>query len=643
MAAPAQRSDVFLAYSRRDQLVAQRFVTALQKHGVSTWWDLSNIPVGADWEQFLFEQVSNTPCLVALWSSASVESQWVLYEARIAARRNVLIPVLIENIAIPGEFGRIQSAYLVDWDGDDKAPGFVHVIDAVRRLVETAPDPAHDTRIYKESQRTAERRARDLFQRNVRSELLIEHVQLKGTAFYEDLSWNINPSVNVLLGRNGYGKTHLLRGLLALLQYDDRATVETIGTGSGSVSILRDDAEATIQFAEEFFDEEHAVGQLPILAIPDTRFVNRSTTTLSSVSDETTGSDDRTDLARFGAWHFLSERPYESLIQTFLYGLCLDYFDNGRTFEKPKFELIRGVVRELTDKSFDFDRVTREGRSNRFTLYVRTEGNEENALPIQKASQGTASVIAMVGLIYDFLDSLKRENAPDVRQRTGIVVIDEIDAHLHPAWQQKIVSLLRDRFPRVQFIITAHNPIVVAGCLEDEVAVLRKNPDRGFSLVQFPNDFVGWQIDEIYRKVFDIESPDANFSLYDAMRPFKGGLQQEAGALAAQTQRSKDEDRTLAALEEQILYIEKVEQTRTRRFTQEELERENKMLQDRVVGLESAHASAADARRELTQLHGAFASTQREASRLARRARVSTATALLLFAGLVACLISAIW
>lgn len=609
MAATTQPTNVFLAYSQQDRQVAGQLTAALDRHDISVWWDLNSIPIGVVWEDYLFDQVSSAQCTVVLWSQASVKSKWVLLEAGIAARRSVLLPALIEDVPVPEEFSRIQAANLTRWDGGVHDFAFLQLLKAVQSFLQIAPAAAKETRIYKESQRSAERRAQELFQQNLRSEATIEHIDLKTTAFYEELSWNLKPGINVLLGRNGYGKTYLLRGLLALLQYNDNAAFQTLGTGSGSVSVLCGGRDELIHFSDQFFDEEKAVGQLPVLAIPDARFVNRSVTTLSAVSDETTGSGDRADLARFGAWHFLEERPYESMIQSFLYGLCLDYFEGGLSFEGEQFTLIRGVVRELTDKSFDFDRVTREGR-DRFTLYVRTEGNEDKPLPIQKSSQGTSSVIAMVGLIYDFLKSLRQDATRDIRQRSGIVVIDEVDAHLHPVWQQKIVSFLRDRFPKVQFILTAHNPIVVAGCLEDEVSVLRKNPGQGFSLVQFPNDFVGWQTEDIYRKVFELENPDSSFTRYEAMRPFKGKLKQEAAALAERTTRSEDEERSLEELEEQLLYIEKVEQTRNRRFSQEELERENGILRDRLLGLESAHAAAADAHREMDNLKRALAAEQ---------------------------------
>lgn len=602
------RYQVFLAYSRRDLDLARRFVGLLEAEGFTVWWDVGLLPIGVAFEEGIFSAIGDAACVIVLWTSTSIQSEWVLREAEFAQRERKLLPVLMEPVELPRQFSRIQAADL-SGGAERGNPAFRRLIAAARTLVDTAPGDADQTLVYKASQRSAERRAEALLQRNLRSETRIEHLTLQGTAFHDELNWNLQPGVNVLLGRNGYGKTFLLRGLVALLQYSDRAAAETLGEGTAAVELMSDEREQTILYANHFFDEEAAVGQLPVLAIPDTRFVNRSVTSVGAVTDKSTGSADRADLARYGAWHFLEEQPYENMIQTLLYGLCLDAVEAGGSFEAENFQLIRDVVRELTDNSFAFDRVVREGR-NRFTLFVYTEGNEKVSLPIQKASQGTASVIALIGLIYDFLKSLHLQSEASVTRRSAIVIIDEIDAHLHPVWQHKLVTLLRERFPRVQFILTAHNPIVVAGCLEDEVSVLRKNPGAGFSLVQFPNDFVGWSTEAIYRKVFEIEDPDASFARYDALRPFRGQLREEVEALVAQATRTAEEEQALERLEEQLRYIDKVETTRTERLTQEELERENRQLRDRLEGMGSAHERATRADAELQALREALAQAQ---------------------------------
>lgn len=627
MPSPIEPGTVFLSYSTSDKIIAMQIASALENNGIHVWWDLNSIPLGANWSEFLSDLVLQAVCVVVLWSRKSIESEWVNLEAKAALRRRVLIPILIEHVPIPEAYSMIQSGSLLDWDGDQGHPDVQLIVKAARYFIDSAPTSAEETRVDKRSQRSAARRAEDLFQTNLRSESKVEFVDLENSLFYKQLSWNLNPGVNILLGRNGYGKTYLLRSMLALLQYQDNTALQTLGRGSATISLLRDGKEESIRFADEFFEEESAVGKLPILAIPDMRFINRSVTVLSAgtagdlgvagstISSETGG--DRTDLARYGASHFLEERPYEGIIHSFLYGLCLDYFQSKLRFQGEQFDLVRGVVRELTDRSFEFDRVAREGR-DRFTLYVRTEGNEDNPIPIQKASQGTSSVIAMFGLIYEFLKSLRQDSNVEVRKRAGIVVIDEVDAHLHPSWQQKIVGLLRDRFPRVQFIITAHNPIVVAGCLEDEVSVLRRNSENGFSLVQFPNDFVGWEMDAIYRTVFGIENPDDSFAHFDAMRPFKGELEQQAADLAKNPSRNSAENASLDEIEEKLLYIGKVEQARSQRITREELERENRSLRDRVSALESGELSRslAEAVRRQEDYLSALVRARRRASLL---------------------------
>lgn len=74
-------------------------------------------------------------CMVVLWSSRAVASDWVKEEAQMGARRRILVPVLIEDIAPPLGFGRIEAAKLWDWDGVAPHPEYDGLLRAVRRLV----------------------------------------------------------------------------------------------------------------------------------------------------------------------------------------------------------------------------------------------------------------------------------------------------------------------------------------------------------------------------------------------------------------------------------------------------------------------------------------------------------------------------
>jgi ABC-type cobalamin/Fe3+-siderophores transport system ATPase subunit len=67
----------------------------------------------------------------------------------------------------------------------------------------------------------------------------------------------------------------------------------------------------------------------------------------------------------------------------------------------------------------------------------------------------------------------KEEKNVDPTELEGIVLLDEIDLHLHPTWQRRIVPLLRKAFPRLQFIVSTHSPLVLAGFEREEIILLK--------------------------------------------------------------------------------------------------------------------------------------------------------------------------
>jgi hypothetical protein len=65
-----------------------------------------------------------------------------------------------------------------------------------------------------------------------------------------------------------------------------------------------------------------------------------------------------------------------------------------------------------------------------------------------------------------------------LRHASGIVLLDEIDAHLHPRWKMRIVESLRATFSSMQFIVTTHEPLCLRGVHEKEVVLLRREGDE---------------------------------------------------------------------------------------------------------------------------------------------------------------------
>lgn len=91
-------------------------------------------------------------------------------------------------------------------------------------------------------------------------------------------------------------------------------------------------------------------------------------------------------------------------------------------------------------------------------------------LPVGMLSDGIRSMLTLVADIAFRMVKLNPNLGPHAATHTdGVVLIDEVDMHLHPSWQQTVLGTLREAFPRVQFIVTTHSPQVAstvpAGCI----------------------------------------------------------------------------------------------------------------------------------------------------------------------------------
>jgi len=95
------------------------------------------------------------------------------------------------------------------------------------------------------------------------------------------------------------------------------------------------------------------------------------------------------------------------------------------------------------------------------------------SVPLEELSDGYQSMVALTADILKIM----LETWPSAEKSQGIVLLDEIDVHLHPRWKIEIVSRLRRTFPRVQFIVTTHDPLCLMGTHPGEVHVLHRNAE----------------------------------------------------------------------------------------------------------------------------------------------------------------------
>lgn len=123
--------DIFLSYAREDLERVLPLIRALEQYGWRVWWDRTLIP-GQRFSHVIEEALDASGCVIVVWSEAARQSYWVEVEAGEGLRRGVLVPAKIEtDIRIPLGFRAIQTADLVDWQGDTSHPEYVRVVQAV--------------------------------------------------------------------------------------------------------------------------------------------------------------------------------------------------------------------------------------------------------------------------------------------------------------------------------------------------------------------------------------------------------------------------------------------------------------------------------------------------------------------------------
>ena len=127
-------ADAFLSYKREDVHRAKPLVEALEDDGWTVFWD-PQILSGDLWEAVLKKELDAASCVVVLWSRRSVQSEWVLREARTGLARGVLIPVLIEDVELPEEFRRVQATNLASWHGARDAPALQQLLRVIHELI----------------------------------------------------------------------------------------------------------------------------------------------------------------------------------------------------------------------------------------------------------------------------------------------------------------------------------------------------------------------------------------------------------------------------------------------------------------------------------------------------------------------------
>ena len=194
---------------------------------------------------------------------------------------------------------------------------------------------------------------------------------------------------------------------------------------------------------------------------------------------------------------FDEDQPLSAFERWMVY---LDYriVKNKDSEAKRQQALGIAAINRLLPEGVRFDSVTAEGR-----IFFDVEGTK---VPTLALSDGYRSVLALAGdLVWRLIQAFPDSNDP--LKEVGVVLIDELDIHLHPLWQRDIALWLREQFPNLQFIVATHSPLIAAGA-GPEALTLKFSLNEGKGTVEEVPDVSAMNVDRLLQnRAFGLVSP----------------------------------------------------------------------------------------------------------------------------------------
>lgn len=164
------------------------------------------------------------------------------------------------------------------------------------------------------------------------------------------------------------------------------------------------------------------------------------------------------------------------------------------------------VVRDAIYRFMNIKNIRMQVTSDSVSILMDKNGITISATDL---SQGEKAIFSLVSDISRRLVLLNPGNSQNALNGFGVVMIDEIELHLHPKWQQEIVSKLREVFPNIQFILTTHSPQVLSTIPSECIKVIN-NDDSGTVSVVEPDFSLGSESNMILEDIFLVSSrPDS--------------------------------------------------------------------------------------------------------------------------------------
>lgn len=345
----------------------------------------------------------------------------------------------------------------------------------------------------------------------------INHLHIQNIFCFKEADFTFSPGFNLLAGINGSGKTSLLKSIATILvrtinavtgAHDANPTNERnlfrlemretqgkirfelcfpAGITAEGVAIdqaftwqdrLMDEQGKIINYLSEGPRQIAPIGQTEqnkLATLPLAVFYSAQRQwELANIKQEVAVTNKDSRLDAYASWRDASTdiNRFETwLITKSLERLETLSSDDPDAARNDELTIVNGAIANamIGSKGLRYDI-----RQRRLLL----EWHSGEPTPFELLSDGQKALCALIAdiarricLLNPHLGDLVLKDTP------GIVLIDELDMHLHPAWQRRMPNILKETFPKIQFIVASHSPQILGELLPEEIILLR--PEGG--------------------------------------------------------------------------------------------------------------------------------------------------------------------
>lgn len=162
-------------------------------------------------------------------------------------------------------------------------------------------------------------------------------------------------------------------------------------------------------------------------------------------------------------------------------------------------------------------------------VYYSEQDKQRMRIPLNQLSDGYKGMISLVADIAYRMATLNPQLGTEVLSKgDGVILIDEVDLHLHPAWQQKVIDNLMNIFPKVQFIVSTHAPAIISSVKTDKLRILSNK-----EVCMTANQVYGKDVNSVMKEIMGVnDRPDQFVELFEKFyRLLSEKKYDEAGAV----------------------------------------------------------------------------------------------------------------